>query len=195
MTRYLLAKQDPRRGEPISNMKLQKLLYFAQGTCLAARDHVLWSGARLKAWKFGPVVPDVWHTYKPNGSKPIPPVVDLDETRYPEWAVDVMERVLAKYGPLTARKLSDLTHREPPWLIAWDRKATGGSDLISDAQLRERFVSMSAQAGELDALSPKAVWSLMRAIPGWEDEAQRAHEEIAEGRGIGLKELRRIRGL
>ena len=59
-----------REGQPISNMKLQKLLFFAHGHNLGLR------GVRLvdevpEAWDYGPVFPSIYHAFKAYGSQPI----------------------------------------------------------------------------------------------------------------------------
>lgn len=54
----------------LTNLKLQKLLYYAQG------HHLAWAGAPLfredlQAWSHGPVVPEVYRAFKDFGSEPI----------------------------------------------------------------------------------------------------------------------------
>ncbi len=51
----------------LSNISLQKILYFAQGFHLATSDKVLFS-EQIFAWEFGPVVKQVYHTYKKYGN-------------------------------------------------------------------------------------------------------------------------------
>ena len=55
---YILAKQDDDSGDLISNLKLQKLAYYAQGFCLAMHGRPLFPEA-IKAWKHGPVVSEL----------------------------------------------------------------------------------------------------------------------------------------
>ena len=50
-------------GEYISNLKLQKLLYYAQGSFLAVTDSPLFDDP-IVAWQHGPVVESVYHEYK-----------------------------------------------------------------------------------------------------------------------------------
>ena len=56
---YLLSKQDSEEPD-ISNLKLLKLLYYAQGTFLALYGRPLFNES-IEAWLHGPVVPDVYH--------------------------------------------------------------------------------------------------------------------------------------
>jgi len=54
----------------ISNLKLQKLLYYAQGIHLALYGKPLFNDP-IEAWQYGPVVDSVYQTYKTNGSDAI----------------------------------------------------------------------------------------------------------------------------
>jgi uncharacterized phage-associated protein len=56
--RYLLTLDVREEGDATSNLKLQKLLYYAQGLHLALYNEPLSKG-RIEAWKHGPVVPSV----------------------------------------------------------------------------------------------------------------------------------------
>lgn len=52
VARYFLALQDEDAGEGISNLKLQKLLYYAQGIYLAMEGKSLFP-ERIEAWTYG----------------------------------------------------------------------------------------------------------------------------------------------
>lgn len=58
------------KGEPISNLKLQKLLYFAWIEYYNKKKEYLFSQP-FEAWRFGPVVPDVYYEYSIFGGLPI----------------------------------------------------------------------------------------------------------------------------
>jgi uncharacterized phage-associated protein len=57
-------------GDPISNLKLQKLLYYAQAWHLALYDSSLFP-ERIQAWVHGPAVPPVYRRFKEWAWKPI----------------------------------------------------------------------------------------------------------------------------
>ena len=57
-------------GEFVTNMKLQKLLYYMQGFHLAWFDTPLFD-EEIEAWMYGPVVPSVFETYKHEGKRGI----------------------------------------------------------------------------------------------------------------------------
>jgi uncharacterized phage-associated protein len=102
-------------GELISNMKLQKLLYYAQGTYLAIVGTALFDDP-IVAWKHGPVVETVYHEYKAYGSSGI----EYDGCDLPEFddnAVSILEQVYDVFGQYSAWKLREMTHNEDPWNI------------------------------------------------------------------------------
>src|ERR1700743_3270603 len=67
---YAFVVQGISEGNPITQMKLQKIVYFAQGVYLNLFNKPLVREA-FQAWKFGPVVPDIYRIFKFYGSKPI----------------------------------------------------------------------------------------------------------------------------
>ena len=83
-------------GDPVTNLKLQKLLYYVQGWNLALRDEPAFPD-RLEAWIHGPVQPGVYGSYKAYRWNPItgdvqePPNFDTDFK-------DLVDEVLQAYG-------------------------------------------------------------------------------------------------
>src|SRR5947209_5672014 len=65
---FLSVAQQEGRG--ISPLKLQKLIYFANGWHLALRNDPL-VNERFEAWQYGPVLRDLYLEFKLYGSKPI----------------------------------------------------------------------------------------------------------------------------
>lgn len=55
---------------PLTQVSLQKLMYFAQGVNLATRGSRLFD-ENIYAWKWGPVVPSVYGMFKRFGSDPM----------------------------------------------------------------------------------------------------------------------------
>lgn len=74
-----LAKDE---GKPLSPMKLQKLLYFAQGHSLSLRNEELITD-NCQAWAYGPVFPSVYHELKKYGSGEITALIE-DHSDEPE---------------------------------------------------------------------------------------------------------------
>jgi uncharacterized phage-associated protein len=102
-------------GSYISNLKLQKLVYYAQAWHLALHDTPLFAD-EFEAWVHGPVVPVLYQEYKKFQWKPI-----LEEVAQPEFAEDVqvfLNEVAEAYLACDAYELEQITHQEDPWLIA-----------------------------------------------------------------------------
>lgn len=68
LSKYIVSKciED---GHPISNLQLQKILYYIQKDFLQ-RDEIAFSD-NIEAWQFGPVVPNVYYYYCGYGAMPI----------------------------------------------------------------------------------------------------------------------------
>jgi len=65
---YFLKRQDPDAGDLMSNLKLQKLVYYAQGFHLAMENSPLFNEP-IEAWEHGPVCVPLYHKYKSCGSE------------------------------------------------------------------------------------------------------------------------------
>ncbi len=65
-----LANKD---GKEIRPLKLMKLVYIAYGYALAllGRSIIDYRFDKVEAWKFGPVIPSVYHSFKIYGKSPI----------------------------------------------------------------------------------------------------------------------------
>jgi uncharacterized phage-associated protein len=66
---YFLTLQEEEAGDLISHMKLQELLYYAQGLHLALNGRPLFDDT-IEAWTHGPVVPTVYREFKRFGEIP-----------------------------------------------------------------------------------------------------------------------------
>lgn len=145
----------------VSPMKLLKILYYAHGWHLAISGRPLLD-EKVEAWKFGPVVPSVYHEFKGFGLNPISrPARKLSiakgelVTETPEICPSgVAESVLKKlvwgvYGKLSAATLSNLTHQpDSPWYEVWFNR--GGSHIkgtdIPDDLIQDYFKGKMSDA-------------------------------------------------
>lgn len=66
---YIVTKAN-ERGQPITHLKLQKILYYVVAKHLKDTGEYLITEPICK-WQFGPVVKEVYHTFKTYGSEPI----------------------------------------------------------------------------------------------------------------------------
>jgi uncharacterized phage-associated protein len=134
IAKYFVSLVDEEAGDSISNLKIQKLLYYAQGFHLAFFDKPLF-GEAIKAWMHGPVVPQVWHEFKEFGSGPIP-VERINLEKYSAGTRRFLDEVYEVYGQFTASRLRELTHSEPPW------KNTKQGEPISHSSMKAFFKTL-----------------------------------------------------
>ena len=102
--------------EELSNLKLQKLLYYAQGHHLAERQMPVFADP-IQAWSHGPVVPVVYHEYKDFGRTSIE-LPDDDPFTWDDVdraTSEFLSTVWNTYGGYSAGRLRNMTHEEPPW--------------------------------------------------------------------------------
>lgn len=105
---YILQKSGQ-----MTAMKLQKLVYYAQAWSLVWDEKPLFA-ERIEAWANGPVSPDLFRSHRgqftvttePRGD---PSILSVEQK-------ETVDAVLGHYGDKSASWLSDLTHREDPWL-------------------------------------------------------------------------------
>lgn len=112
---YFLVSQDEDSGDLISNLKLQKLLYYAQGYHLAVFGRPLFP-ERIEAWAHGPVVPDVYHRFKEHGSRPVPMPEEMDLTKFDKETREYLDEIINVFGQYSGWKLRNMTHDEKPWI-------------------------------------------------------------------------------
>jgi uncharacterized phage-associated protein len=113
----LLIQEDPEAGEGISNMKMQKLCYYAQGFHLALNGTRLFEDD-VEAWLHGPVVPRLYDKYKEYKNQPIPVLEDISWDSLSPEIQDLLSKIYRLYGQYAAWILRNMTHEELPWLNA-----------------------------------------------------------------------------
>lgn len=136
-----------RDGITISPMKLQKLIYFAHGWCLAITGEPLIEES-IDAWKYGPVIADVYYEFKEFGSDPIkgkkPNVLikkRLLSLKRDELTIKLIQKVWQVYGKYDALELSKMTHLpNTPWLEVREKNPEKANVTIDDRLIRKYFI-------------------------------------------------------
>lgn len=111
---YFLSLIDEDSGDVLTNLKIQKLLYYAQGFSLAILHYPLFE-EKIIAWNLGPVVVEVYDEYKTRGSDIVYPSNDFDFSNFNEDEIELLNEVFEVYGQFSATALVEMTHKEPPW--------------------------------------------------------------------------------
>lgn len=113
-----LLLESRERGELLTNLKLQKLLYYADGwyAVVSAGGTPLFA-EEFQAWVHGPVLPSQYRRFRECKWRPI----ETADLRRPDLSADVtrhLNEVIDVFGSETAVALELMTHRERPWIEA-----------------------------------------------------------------------------
>ena len=119
---YIIFKLNSDEQTMLSNLKLQKLLYYSQAWHLAFTDTKLFDG-KFQAWVHGPVNRQVYERFK--DTKFLYSPINLSDINEPDFIKAIDENaaahissVLDVYAPFSATDLEIMTHREEPWVRA-----------------------------------------------------------------------------
>lgn len=130
---YFLTQASEDAGDLISNLMLQKLVYYAQGFHLALYDTPLFYEP-LEAWINGPVVPVLFEYYKKYGAGAIDYPNDVNFSIYDDETKNFLDEVYLVFGQFAAWKLRNMTQEEYPWKLAVQTHAE-----ISHKSMKEYF--------------------------------------------------------
>jgi len=168
----LMLEEADRSGILVTNLALQKLLYFAHAIFLVETKRPLVSGY-FEAWQYGPVHPAVYSAFKTAGSTPIEfRATRQDVLTGERTTLDLPEaptirrhiaRIISSYGQLSPGRLVDISHaKDAPWHFIADKGRTSVALglRIPDDVIVNRFkyhkvsVGVTPVAGEPDEDTP-----------------------------------------
>ena len=111
--------QDARAQ--LTPMQMLKLVFLAHGWMLGLHGRPLIRD-RIEAWKYGPVIPTLYHEIKAYRGSPIRSRLAAPRTdRISGDADDIISQVFEIYGDWSGPELSQLTHeRDSPWDQVFD---------------------------------------------------------------------------
>ena len=133
---FLATPVDDDVSNAITPMKLQKLLYYAQGFSLALLNRELFK-EDFEAWQYGPVIPSVYQKFKQyeNGAIPSCPLSPSTLTKFTDDERQLLDDIYTAFGQYSAWALSEMTHKTPPW------KNAKPKEIISKAKMKEYFLT------------------------------------------------------
>ena len=125
-----------KEAEGITNLKLQKVLYFAQAYYLGRFDRPLFDDD-IEAWQYGPVVPAVYHAFSKYGRNPIPSQdSNSDNSTIASEDIGNLRMLWDTYGRYSASFLLESSHSHAPWKEAI---ANPKSDIITKESMRDFY--------------------------------------------------------
>ncbi|WP_255256289.1 Panacea domain-containing protein [Bacillus cereus] len=144
VAKYFLSQSTPNTRYSITHLKLQKLVYYAQGWHMALNHGQALFDEEIRAWVHGPVCPDLYDLYRHNQYFEIPPVDAPETVMNNENVKSTLDLVWHLYGAFDGKFLEELTHQEKPWLTARKgyRSNENGNNLITHCMMRDYFEKM-----------------------------------------------------
>lgn len=97
----------------ISNLKLQKLCYYALGFYLAITGKRLFDND-IEAWQHGPVVRELYNKYHEYKAEILPISEDFYSDKIKPENMELLEDIYERYDQFSAWKLRNMTHAELP---------------------------------------------------------------------------------
>ena len=133
-----------RRGTETTPMHVLKLVYISHGWTLGLYGRSL-INEPAEAWRYGPVVPSVYHRYKSFRGDPITTEPVDRSDAFDDEQRDVIEQVHEVYGDFTALQLSALTHKPgTPWDVTY--REYGAGVIIPNELIRDYYKRLAEQA-------------------------------------------------
>ena len=125
-------------GDLITNLKLQKLLYYAQAWFMVNNNGEKLFEDDIEAWQYGPLVPAVYDQYKSFGRTPIE--IECDMNCFKDLCDNVKEflnEFCLEFFKYSATEMVTATHNEQPWIEAIEK----GIHTPIDTELMYKFYS------------------------------------------------------
>lgn len=111
-----------REGQALTNMKLQKLVFFSHGVHLAAYGGAPLIDDPIRAWDFGPVIPPLYERLRRFGKGTV--AADLgpcESMLLANSELQAIRSVWEAYKGYDAWALSRITHQpQSPWSQVWE---------------------------------------------------------------------------
>lgn len=129
---YLLDRFDPIKYN-LTNLKINKVVYFLHGYCLAKFERPLIRN-HFEAWEYGPVVGNLYHTLKNFGDRPVTKKISYLNYETGEVEEVSFSDVFSRFG----NRLDEVSHnltKLDVWALVFQTHAEGGAwDEIQKAQ-------------------------------------------------------------
>ena len=129
---FIKLAQD--NDQSLTNLKLQKLLYFAQARMLSIHDTRL-IRQNVEAWPHGPVFAGVYNEACTYGDGPVSELCS-SSSHIGVKTLNLVEAVFYRYSKYSAEELYELTHAEgTPWRVTVDSDSTATRRPIPDSEI------------------------------------------------------------
>lgn len=122
---------------PISNLKLQKILYFIQAEFLVTKNEPCFD-EDIEAWDFGPVVPIIYHKYKIFGSANFPYNINCkNNIIITNEDIELINNIIDATAIYSSPQLVSITQQQSPWINAYSTIIN--NHIISKESIKDFF--------------------------------------------------------
>jgi uncharacterized phage-associated protein len=143
------------RGRNITNLSLQKIVYFCHAWCLTKLERPLIRHS-FEAWQYGPVLQYLYREFKEYDASPIRSRAkklnaqtgkfEIVHYKFDETTAKLLEKVVDFYSQLSASQLVDLSHTTGgPWDIVWNHPGRSNPGMKIDNETIATFYSKIQQ--------------------------------------------------
>lgn len=147
---YLFVLDSQHEGNGMSNLKVQKMLYYSQA-CTLSLENTLLFNKPIEAWQHGPVVADAYHLLKAQGAvaislatwQQIYPTANSEQLSASDK--HCIQQAFNQYGHYEAWWLQEETHKETPWVVTYRQ---GENQVISVNAIRDYFKPIFTQSAD-----------------------------------------------
>ena len=132
-------------GTSLTHLQVQKLVYYSHAWMLAFFDEPMIHND-VEVWRYGPVIPEVYHCLSHNRGQPIRdtiPIHPSDDREFTDKEIAILVAVYDKYASKSGLELSGLTHKKG---TPWDRAKSKGQWYIPDDSIKRYYSKLVKSA-------------------------------------------------
>ena len=135
VAKYIVERCDIE-GKSVSNLKLQKILYFVQAEFLVVKGEPCFCEP-IEAWDFGVVVPVVYKKYRVFGSTTIPCVIRYVECPLTDKDKSLVDGIIDECVKYSSSDLTEITLQQSPWKKAYSPYC---KNVVTNESIKEFFI-------------------------------------------------------
>ena len=159
VSKYIVA-----RTKDITNLAVQKLLYFCQVVSYAMNNRPMFTDT-CEAWKFGPVYTHIYYrlnkyTYDPINSEEF---AAFDIFNLDDKDKEIIDAVIDSFGMLSGTKLRDISHKTEPWIVARNglKNDENSNETITNKSIKEYAKTLEKENYNINEFCKKYMKNLI----------------------------------
>lgn len=144
------------KDNPVTNLKLQKIMFFLQGYCLSEYETPLIDG-NFSKWRYGPVEEEVYREFKYYGPAPIESksiYFDKEKIEFYSEKIELsnefkekLQGIISKILDSETWKLVNLTHSHNSWKDFKDEICADKARDYTNEEIKACFVDNKSELG------------------------------------------------